>query len=526
MSLRHFACSVVVVVAAVGCKRDTPRPDPGPAAVVDDTKRAPAPVVDESGPVKTTRDPNVRAMHTVAFRPLEWAGLGPQREPAFRIHPFHDRMIVTQAGYAFVEEGGALKLDLKVFPGSEIAGAESVASLSGAWPDRLWGEASFHHFAGARQFSMSDGGFRRVAGKWQPVPKARPARVVLRGDSAIGAVGGQLMLADGPGPSPAQKSADVARCPGATAAVSSLALASSPSGVLVSVGPGCARDTHFIEHWPAGATSSTVIALPGAGAPARADRPLVAVASDKAAFVAIGRETKSYLARFDGVTAREIELPDGSLRAMWATPDGTLWVLGGAPTASKLHRLGVDSAWATFAPPDLSPAHVAPYRTLWARDAETAFLATGASGPKGMAAIVVSTKPGALLGEVPRDLAEFFGKRVDAVPAPVASAAPASFEPFVEGCNTPFVTLFDVVPSSPPDFGFPATNKALRAFAKASEIKLVEYRHGGKRKLGVIVPSREVGDALIAHVKATMKDESPVLVCHAPSSVREIALAP
>lgn len=91
-------------------------------------------------------------------------------------------------------------------------------------------------------------------------------------------------------------------------------------------------------------------------------------------------------------------------------------------------------------------------------------------------------------------------------------------------CATPFVHLYDVSALSEPTFTFPTTRKALTSFAKADRIGMVEFREG-VRRLGLTVPSKEIGEEVIAHVKATMKDESPRLICYAPpSSARTIPL--
>jgi len=94
---------------------------------------------------------------------------------------------------------------------------------------------------------------------------------------------------------------------------------------------------------------------------------------------------------------------------------------------------------------------------------------------------------------------------------------------FSPDCKTPFVMLYDVKPDVEPTFTFPATRKALGSFAQAKDIQLVEFIEG-RRRLGVVVPSREVGDAVIAHVKANMKDEDPKLLCYAPKSPKTHAI--
>ncbi len=94
---------------------------------------------------------------------------------------------------------------------------------------------------------------------------------------------------------------------------------------------------------------------------------------------------------------------------------------------------------------------------------------------------------------------------------------------FREGCSTPFVLLYDVSWKSEPTYTFPTTRKALSTFPDVGKLKLVEFNEGARR-LGLVVPSKEVGEAVIAHVKANMKDEDPKLLCYQPASTREISL--
>jgi hypothetical protein len=101
---------------------------------------------------------------------------------------------------------------------------------------------------------------------------------------------------------------------------------------------------------------------------------------------------------------------------------------------------------------------------------------------------------------------------------------PAKSVAYAEGCKTPFVHLYDVSGIAEPAYTFPTTRKALSTFDKLDQIALVEYMEG-RRRLGVTVPSKEVGDAVVAHVKATMKDEDPKLLCYEPKSPRAIPVA-
>lgn len=94
---------------------------------------------------------------------------------------------------------------------------------------------------------------------------------------------------------------------------------------------------------------------------------------------------------------------------------------------------------------------------------------------------------------------------------------------FTPGCTTPFLWLYDIKPDTPAGFAFPATRKGLAGFAELKSIALVEFV-GSTRSLGVTVPSEAVGKAVIEHLKTTMKDEKPRLLCLKPQIGRTIDL--
>lgn len=90
-------------------------------------------------------------------------------------------------------------------------------------------------------------------------------------------------------------------------------------------------------------------------------------------------------------------------------------------------------------------------------------------------------------------------------------------------CKTPFVYLYEVSWKNEAKYTFPTTRKALSTFPEVSDITLVEYWEEG-RKLGIKVKSEAQGEAVIAHVKANMKDEWPELICFEPRSPRVIEM--
>ncbi|MDC0744541.1 hypothetical protein [Polyangium mundeleinium] len=96
---------------------------------------------------------------------------------------------------------------------------------------------------------------------------------------------------------------------------------------------------------------------------------------------------------------------------------------------------------------------------------------------------------------------------------------------FEDGCPTPFVYLYDVAPQNAPDFTFPTTQKALSTFEGAADLGLVEFFEG-TRRLGITVKSKAQGEAVVAHLKATMTDEDPRLLCYAPKKNRVIPMKP
>jgi hypothetical protein len=99
---------------------------------------------------------------------------------------------------------------------------------------------------------------------------------------------------------------------------------------------------------------------------------------------------------------------------------------------------------------------------------------------------------------------------------------PTASPAFKEGCATPFVHLYDVREDNGKGYTYPFTRKALSTFEGVKELALVEFPESGARRLGVTVTSGAQGEALIAHVLATMKGEEPRLLCYSPKAPRMI----
>jgi hypothetical protein len=85
-----------------------------------------------------------------------------------------------------------------------------------------------------------------------------------------------------------------------------------------------------------------------------------------------------------------------------------------------------------------------------------------------------------------------------------------------EACKTHFVHLYEVSWKNDNKFTYPATRKALSTFSEVADLGLVEFGERYDRRLGITVKSRTQGEAVMTHLKETMKDEAPMLTCFEP----------
>jgi hypothetical protein len=93
---------------------------------------------------------------------------------------------------------------------------------------------------------------------------------------------------------------------------------------------------------------------------------------------------------------------------------------------------------------------------------------------------------------------------------------------YEEGCTTPFVSLYEAASFNEKNYAYPETRKALSTLPGITT--LVEFEAFGARWVGVPVTGKAQGEAVVAHVKANMKDEAPRLVCYAPKEARKLSV--
>jgi hypothetical protein len=461
-------------------------------------------------------------LHVAAYeKSPQGFGFGALSTSHFKVFPFADRMIVTRAGHVYELEGGKLSLAPKA-PTTEkvdgetpMLGAYEIQRLQGRWPDELWGTAEFSSFMGARQHSQREVHYRRTGGKW--TTEKTPALAVRpwTEGSFLGFVERRLSVVAGEAKPPTQASAPS----GSTLCkrgvlVEPHDLAALPTGHVFLLGTHCETGEFVVESWQPGATESVVTPVTAQrdALGLRSTGHYVAAADPSSVFVALSADGAPFgLFRGDPRGFRRVLTKDvGAVRSLVATPDGAAFAVVDAGSRAPVRLVGLTRANAYTS---YGVDRIVSLGGVWARDAATAYVAVATSFDG--EAVLLATKEERLLGAPPADL----WKDV----APTSASAAEAFPPFTDGCATPFVHLYDVGATTPKIFDFPKTRKALGSFEERGDLPLLDFTHAGKRRLGVPVPSAEVGRKLIRHVRREMPEDDPRLVCFAkPEDARRV----
>jgi len=263
------------------------------------------------------------------------------------------------------------------------------------------------------------------------------------------------------------------------AAIPATAFASSPAGTLVSLGRLCGTRGPVAEVWEKGATTSRILPLDRWWKQLDGARLLEGSGDDLYAF----SDPYQPVLRFRGTEIEPIADLERPIEKLFVSSKGQLFAYDGR----RVHRYE-EARWTTVArfeaPAPLSTMVTADDGTFWASQ-------TGDDQREGRIYRLREN------GQVSVD----------------------------DPCTTPFVYLYRVSANNAKDYTFPSTRAALASFPDAALIGLVEFPlEDGGRRLGVTVTSREQGQALIAHLEATLKDETPKLVCYEPGTPRKIPL--
>lgn len=495
----------------------SPEPQPDPGSLARPVPSAEPRAIDRS-PIPIKNSPEKIALTATRFdqenlqeNAWEWVGAD---EHMLRLHPLRDRMLVTYAGFVAVLQENKLELTRHLRPQVTY----EFTAIFGAWPNALVARVDYDSWLNQVHMRQARSTWTRSyqwnGADWEPQANNlgtkgagwRDGSLLAFNENQLRVIPSTDTAARPDAPKQAAPS-DPARCKDIPTEVVGEELDALPSGEAFVLGKRCGGGVYAMERWAPDQAGSAIDDLPDA--PAAAKRGFISASAPDRLHVVLSTGEDVYAARWEGQAFRKLELNEkGAVRAIWTAADGALFfVLEGkanTPKKGKAELLrvlpsGELSRSAVFAP--------SPSLRVWAADAQTAFVSSYGS--------ILSTKPGLTFTRA--ETAEPKAPQ----PAPSATALPE----FTDGCSTPFVFLYDVSSKSPPGFDFPATRKALSTFGRLADIGFIEFEHKAQRKLGVKVPSAEVGREVVAHVKTTMPEERPELACFAPSErVRAIKL--
>ncbi len=521
-SFRGLAACAAGLAALVSCsEKATPEVAPSATseqgALVEPSAPAPTPAPVDRSPIPVTERKERLALHATKYEKEvmvdEYRVMWMEDHP-LAVHPLRNGMAASYAGYVYWLSDHRLVSAGSIFPEE----AYTFTSITGSWPKEVYALVDFD--------SWKSPGFQRSAPVketqhmtldakgWRPWSGGAGRKVVSwRNGSMLALQSHGLNVAIGDEKVPRQTPpSDVAACKGAAVEVEVEDLDAFSTGEAFVIGKRCSTGAYAVERWTAVGSESILEALPDA--PSSAKRAFLSAAAPDRAYAVLTTGERVYAARWDGKAFRKVELAaEGDVRAIWATGDGAVFLLlrtkAATPKAgmTELLRVTAGAEVARSAPFAASPAS-----RVWAADADTAYVGSYGS--------LLSTKPG--LSFVPPEKPADAPKPAKTATAP-AAPPPSTFPPYTDACTTPLVFLYDVSDKAPPGYDFPTTRKALSSFSKVGDLSLLEFVHGSLRRLGVKVPSGAVGKELVDHVRETMPDERPVLVCLDPKDgVRSI----
>lgn len=433
-----------------------------------------------------------------------------------RLHPVDGALLVstnrmkTLAKEAMGSAIGVLKDGKIEFPKRlHVPGWSVAVSVHGRYPDQLdliamgtrgrTGVAE-HYVLWARGWERrgSDPGLsftgvarmgRSLVGLVGPTLLGTPRFMTLRGPRV------ELTLTQVSGEKPCH-----AWDPHLQAAIFPLAFGATRDGTALSYGYDC-NDESVLEVWKPGETSGTIVPVPphpGGRRSADVRTLLLPGPGEDEAWI-VDRN----VFRYQGGEPKPIDPPTNGAPVLTASaaPDGTLWVIA---DGALFVRKG--EAWEHAPLPD----------GVKAQD-----VAVGSDGAVWVVAGGAILKHG---GE---------GEAADAAPEPIAlqkgpPPKPRTNWPFPQPggpkCPQNLVVLYTFSKTTPDDYDFPLTRKALKGRTEFSPARFVVTRDMGQRFLAAFVPSWELAKKLQERIKTDVKGSTPQIVCAEPEVVRELKL--
>jgi hypothetical protein len=259
-----------------------------------------------------------------------------------------------------------------------------------------------------------------------------------------------------------------------------------------------------LEIWKPGARTSSFLALP-AGGPTYVEPDsgiaFSAGANDDAWLLSSGEQLYHYR---DGAIS-EVPLPaEKPCSTVKVAPNGTVWLLcSGRPFMRMAEHWQEQSTEGNVLLEDLAVDRAG---TVWAVGGGS-LLQTGQPSPAD------GTQPIATAAAAPA-----------AAAAPTAAPEPRRRLPRSgsPSCPNNLVILYGFTKTTPVDYDYPLTRKALRGHPEFAGVRFVVTRDVGQRFFVAMVPSYELGRQLQALIKAELKGSKPQLVCAEPEIEREV----
>ena len=485
---RTSPAALCLLLACSGACSSKPTPAPDkepPPAVVASASSAAASAAGSTSAATNTGSP-VQEIPT--FAPVRFAPKGATREsPSPRkVFAVEGAIMVasdTRVG-RIVGEGVEW---VGTVPGNPTLGGSTVDSVHGRWPDgidmlyssnngRAPAPTFFAMTGKGTEFTVAPGG-----GLGYIIGVARVDQSTLVAGWS-GERGTEIQTVRGPQLVRKQLSPEQGGCkegevrksdtgPAATAIVPA-AFQASPAGTLVAIGPLCEKRSAGAEIWDK-VDKSRIVDLTGWIKKLDYHPQLLRGSGDELWLFAGGKEPLLHYLNGELSPAPRLDRP---IRNIFVSPTGKLHAYDGW----TIHRFD-DGAWTAIAHldwPYTFGAMVMDQELIWVES--------------GYSVSWLRKSPSMVLQD---------------------------------GCETPFVYLYEVGRDNPKNFTFPSTRKALSTFADAADLGLVEFDAADGKRLGIKVTSKAQGEAVIAHLKETMKDEHPRLLCYAPIDPRRIELA-
>lgn len=287
------------------------------------------------------------------------------------------------------------------------------------------------------------------------------------------------------------------------------ALGDTANGTLIALGTDACDATVTAEVWAPNERSSRVLTVSTTWRKGAYEefRVIRGNAPDEAFFL------HGQVSRYDGKDVSALPpLPERD-RAVAAAvaPNGQIHVLTARRTSYQ------NGEWVTATPARIYKLEGDAWQELPSTDPDSI-----AFGPDG----TLWVSAGQLLQRLRRNAGEVSLAVSKEALATVAKRIPTLKAPRAPGpnCKNHLVVLYGFTKTTPADYDFPLTRKALKGHREFSAAKFVVATDGGAKFLSAIVPDRATGQKLVALIEKQVKDSKPQLLCASPQIERELAI--